>query len=206
MTITDSHQKIFGIGLNKTGTSTLAQCGKMLGFRCTSCDRDLLEDVILKNDFARIKQTVSQFDLFEDWPWPLIYEELDQMFAGSKFILTTRIDENTWLNSLKNHSMRTPPTKHCRKLAYGYNFPHKHEQEHLEFYRRHNDNVRTYFKDRDKDFIEICWERGDGFKKLCDFLERETPDTPLPHANNGSDNRASIGIFLVNKMLSILGH
>ncbi|MHC4376201.1 MAG: hypothetical protein ACYS26_06360 [Planctomycetota bacterium] len=36
--------KIFGIGLNKTGTTTLGQCGRILGLRCTSFDRDLLDD------------------------------------------------------------------------------------------------------------------------------------------------------------------
>lgn len=203
MTKNDNHPKIFGIGLNKTGTATLGQCGKILGYRCTSYDRDLLEDVIKKNDFTRIKKTINQFDLFEDWPWPLIYKELDLMFPNSKFILTTRKNENVWLSSLKKHSMGTHPTRHCRKLAYGYNFPHKHEEEHLEFYKRHNDNVRTYFEGRANDFIEICWENGDDFEKLCNFLEREHPDLPLPHANKGSDYRIGRSRFLMNKLLSL---
>ena len=163
----DNIPKIFGIGLNKTGTTTLGQCGKILGYRCTSCDRKLLEDFRLKNDFTRIINKVGHFDLLEDWPWPLIYKELDRMFPGSKFILTIRKDEKTWFNSIKKHSMKTHPIMHCRKLAYGYSFPHKYEQEHLEFYKKHNDNVRTYFVGRDRDFIEICWENGDGFEKLC---------------------------------------
>ena len=202
MKTTDNNIKIFGIGLNKTGTSTLGQCGKILGYRCTSCDKGLLEDISLRNDFTRIKKTVSQFDLFEDWPWPLIYKELDLMYPGSKFILTKRENENVWLSSLKKHSMRTHPTRHCRKLAYGHAFPHKYEDEHLEFYKRHNDDVRTYFKGRDNDFIEICWENGDSFEKLCNFLRRDVPSITLPHANRGSDIKVETSRLLINKFLS----
>jgi hypothetical protein len=202
MTKTDSHPKIFGIGLNKTGTTTLGECGKILGYRCTGCDKGLLEDVVIRNDFSRIKQTVSRFDLFQDWPWPLIYRELDQMFPGSKFILTVRENEKIWLESMKNHSMRTHPTKHCRKLAYGYNFPHKHEQQYMEFYKKHNDRVRAHFKDRDSDFVELCWEKGDGFEKLCSFLECDVPDMCLPHANKGADVRVRKSRLLINRILS----
>lgn len=203
MTITDNNPKIFGVGLNKTGTTTLGQSAKLLGYRCTSCSRELLEDVTIKNDFSRIKDTVNQFDLFEDWPWPLIYKELDAMFPGSKFILTVRKDANVWLNSLKQHSMKTPPRGHFRKLAYGYNYPHRHEREHLDFYKIHNDDVRSYFKARDSDFMEICWENGHGFEELCNFLQRDIPDSLLPHANKGTDNQVSRRTFLANKFLSI---
>jgi hypothetical protein len=117
-----SQPKVFGIGLNKTGTTTLGECGKILGLCCTSCDKGLLEDVASRNDFSRIIHKVNQHDLFEDWPWPLIYKQLDQMFPGSKFILTVRSSEGKWLESLKNHSMRTHPIGHCRRLAYGSTF------------------------------------------------------------------------------------
>lgn len=198
--------KIFGIGLNKTGSTTLGRCGKILGYRYTECDRLLLEDVVLRNDFTRVRQTVERFDLFEDWPWPLIYKELDRMYPGSKFILTTRRNEKIWLDSLKSHSLKTPPWKHCRKLAYGYNFPHRHEQEHLELYTRHNDNVRAYFKDRDQDFLEICWENGDGFQKLCNFLGSEIPAVPLPHANKKEDNPGRNRRLLINRLLRLVGN
>lgn len=205
MNIDGNQTKIFGIGLNKTGTTTLGQCGKLLGFRCTSCDRSLLEDVVVRKDFSRIKEKVTHYDLFEDWPWPLIYRQLDEMFPGSKFILTVRKSEEKWLESLKKHSMRTHATKHCRKLAYGFNFPHRHEKEHIEFYRKHNDGVRSYFSNRNNDFLELCWENGDGFEKLCNFLGYPVPSSPLPHANKAADNQVRMGRFLLNKFLSMSG-
>jgi hypothetical protein len=194
-------KKIFGIGLNKTGTTTLAQCGRILGFSCASADRDLLEDVVLRRDFSRVRKKIEQYDLFEDWPWPLIYKELDELFPGSKFILTVRKSAEKWLQSLENHSMKTHPFKHCRKLAYGYNYPHKHEKEHLGFYVRHNEEVREYFRGRHEDFLELCWENGQGFAELCDFLDCEVPEMKFPHANKGSDTRASLARLSVNRVL-----
>lgn len=128
------------------------------------------------------------------------------MFPGSKFILTVRKSQEKWFESLKNHSMVTHPTNHCRKLAYGYNFPHKHEKEHIEFYNRHNENVHSYFQGRDDDFIELCWENGDGFKELCGFLGYSVPNLPLPHANKGRNEeyQDKSKRFLMNKKLSDL--
>jgi hypothetical protein len=197
--------KVFGIGLNKTGTTTLGECGKVLGYRVKSCDRVLLEDVILRRDFIPIKEVICEYDLFEDWPWPLVFRELDQLFPGSKFILTTRLEEESWLSSLKLHSMKTRPKGHCRKLAYGYNYPNRHEQAHLEFYRRHNSNVRAYFKGRDKDFLEVCWERGHEWTELCDFLGKDIPVIPFPHENKGSDQQSGWVRFWTNRILSAVG-
>ncbi|KYP09969.1 MAG: hypothetical protein A0129_15615 [Limnobacter sp. CACIAM 66H1] len=196
-----NYPKIFGIGLNKTGTTTLGECGRILGLRCTGCDRKLLKDVVARNDFSQIIQKVRCYDLFEDWPWPLVYKDLDEMFPGSKFVLTVRSTEEKWLESLKSHSLRTHPFKHCRKLAYGFNFPHTHEKDHIEFYKRHNESVRTYFEGRRSDFLELCWENGDGLDKLCNFLGHDVPDVPLPHANKGADKRVDRRRLFLNSML-----
>lgn len=180
--------KVFGIGLNKTGTTTLQECGKILGYKCTSCDRSLLDDVVTRGDLSAVQRVVDQHELFEDWPWPLIYKQLDQLYPGSKFILTVRQTNETWLRSLSSHALRTSPRLHCRKLAYGYNYPQGHQQEHLDFYERHNQEVRNHFKDRPNDFIELCWENGDGFPELCAFLGCDVPEAPFPHANSARSN------------------
>lgn len=193
--------KIFGIGLNKTGTTTLAWCGESLGFRVARCDRDLLRDLVINRNFDRLNHVVSRYNLFQDWPWPLFYRKLDEMFPGSKFILTVRRDEKTWLESLKRHAIRKHPTNHSRNLAYGYSFPHGREQEHLRIYRKHNADVRAYFKERRNDFIELCWENGDGWDRLCRFLGKDIPDVPFPHANKGSARGARVIWRTINRLL-----
>jgi hypothetical protein len=198
-------QKIFGIGLNKTGTKTLHECGKILGYDCYSCDKDLLEDVTLKKYFGNILTTVEKYNFFEDWPWPLIYKELDYYFPSSKFILTVRKDAFTWYESLKKHSLRTHPVNHCRKLAYGYNYPHCKKWEHVLFYLRHNEIVNRHFVGRRNDFIELCWEEGDRWDKLCNFLGKNVPNVPFPHMNKGSEVKNDENWVLINKILSGVG-
>lgn len=206
MAETNIKDKVFGIGLNKTGTTTLGQCGRILGYRCTSCNRSLLKDIVLHKDFSNVHRQVVQYDLFEDWPWPLIYKELDTMFPESKFILTVRKSPDIWLNSLKKHSLKTGPFRHCRKLAYGYNYPFKREKKHIDFYLQHNDAVRDYFKHRENDFLEICWENGDGFEKLCRFLHKDVPHIALPHANKASDRSARTHRYYINKLFISVGY
>jgi hypothetical protein len=43
--------------------------------------------------------------------------------------------------------------------------------------------VREYFRGRDSDFMEVCWEMGTGWEELCAFLKCDVPGGPVPHAN-----------------------
>jgi len=192
--------KVFGIGLNKTGTTTLDKCGQKLGFRVKGCDRGLLID-FRAGEFQRFGSVISRYDLFQDWPWPLMYRYLDVKYPGSKFILTTRVTDLAWLESLKKHSLRTG-LKNCRLHAYGYEYPHQNEAAFLNQYNSHNKEVKEYFSGRSSDFLEICWEKGDGWEKLCKFLGKEVPDIPVPHANKAPSEYPSpelMGVIQKNK-------
>ncbi|NOZ49082.1 MAG: hypothetical protein GXP37_03415 [Chloroflexi bacterium] len=173
--------KVFGIGLNKTGTTTLGLCLKQWGFHHKSYDLALLQAVV-GGDPAPALAAAERYDSFEDWPWPLLYAELDAHFADALFILTVRKDAEVWLRSLLKHARRTGPTL-ARQLVYGYDMPHGHEAQHLAFYRAHNQAVRDYFSARPHKCLVVCWETGSGWQELASFLQRPLPDRPLPHAN-----------------------
>lgn len=192
--------KIFGIGLNKTGTTTLGVCLQQLGYRHTSSNLELTR-CLGRGELEPVLAFADRYDSFEDWPWPLLYRELDQRYPGSKFILTTRRDAETWLRSLKNHATLTGPTD-FRRVAYGHDMPHGHEAEHIERYERHNREVREYFRDRPEDFLEVCWETGSGWKELGAFLGREVPDLPLPHTNRSADKRSRLLWRRATRLLS----
>jgi hypothetical protein len=72
-------RKVFGVGLNKTGTTTLGVCLRSLGFRHVSCRRDLLESFRNRN-LERVFAVADAHDSFADWPWPLMYGELATAF------------------------------------------------------------------------------------------------------------------------------
>jgi hypothetical protein len=180
--------KIFGIGLQKTGTTSLGMSLLHLGYRHRTFTQAMVlcvSEGLLEPVFA----FVDQFDSFDDLPWPLIYPRLDERYPGSKFILTTRRDSQTWLRSMKQHALVMGPKEH-RKMAYGHVMPFGHEAEYVARYERHNREVREYFQDRPGDLLEVCWETGSGWKELCAFLDKPIPDIPFPHENKASDRRA----------------
>lgn len=173
--------KVVGVGLIKTGTKTLGACLRHWGLKHISRDDEAFEHW-RKGELDALLQRVDRFDSFEDWPWPLVYAEIDRAFPGTKFILTRRKDADTWFRSVCRLARRTGPTVY-RKVVFGYEMPHKREQEHIQFYENHLHSVRAYFKDRPDDLLEVCWEEGDGWDKLAAFLGFERPEIPFPHVN-----------------------
>jgi hypothetical protein len=189
--------KIFGIGLNKTGTTTLSGCLQTLGYSHMSLRIDLLK--ALKAGHAeQVLKEIDHYDSFEDWPYPLMYRELDEKYGSdAKFILTVRKSPEIWLRSLERHSMHTPPRAHCRKLIYGYNYPQYSRRQHLEYYNRHNREVEDYFARKPGRLLVICWENGDGWTQLCEFLGEPLRKGPVAEFNVSSA-RARSGYELCN--------
>lgn len=173
--------KIVGIGLNKTGTKSLGYCIQQWGFRHVSLCEEAFE-LWRSGDVPKLLTLVGHYDSFEDWPWPLVYKSIDKRFSGSKFILTKRKDPETWFESLCAHADRTGPTIY-RKYIYGYEMPHGHKNHHIKIYLDHLSSCREYFKKRPNDFLEVCWEEGDGWSQLSSFLQLECPPIPFPHEN-----------------------
>ncbi|MBI1373228.1 MAG: hypothetical protein GC159_10895 [Phycisphaera sp.] len=175
--------KIVGIGMNKTGTKTLGACLRHWGCRHQTFSAELFDQWVA-GCVADLIAHAGFYDSFEDWPWPLLYRQLDTAYPGSRFILTTRISSEVWFDSLCRHAERTGPTR-FRTHVYGHAMPHDHRDDHIAVYERHNDEVRRYFATRPDQFIELCWERGDGWEQLADFLGRPVPAIPFPHLNKG---------------------
>lgn len=184
---TKNVQKIFGIGWAKTGTTTLGGCMQILGFNHTSQNLSLVED-LKTGDFSRIMQIAAGFDSFEDWPWLLLFKELDAQFPQSRFILTIR-DPESWLKSYRNmlRSQGSPTDRinDIRSVLYGLPFPNVTDAQLLDRFHRHNLDVKEYFRSRSSDLLIVDWEMGHGWNELCSFLSMEIPQLPFPHANRG---------------------
>jgi hypothetical protein len=186
--------KFFGIGWPKTGTKTLGECLKILGFNHESIRLDLVKD-IQKGDLSRIMQIAQEKDSFEDWPWIILYKEMDRQFPGSKFILTHR-DPNKQLHSyqnmLKTLDLPKDEWNAMRRTLYGLPFPDVTAEQLQQRYLHHNQEVREYFQNRPEDLLEIDWEAGDGWQELCAFINIPVPQVDLPHANRGIYKKSPI--------------
>lgn len=176
--------KVFGIGLNKTGTKSLGYCFRSFGFKNSSYNLDLLKEYS-KGNFDPIFDVSDRFDSFEDWPWPLLFKELDTRYPDALFVLTTRKDPETWFDSLCHHADRTGPTE-ARAIAYHHEMPHAFRREHINLYVNHNEEVRRHFQSRPGKLLEVCWECGDGWSKIAPFFGMPIPKTPFPHENKGN--------------------
>ena len=200
--------KVFGIGLNKTGTTTLGVCLERLGYDHISNRRDLLA-AWRRGDAQAVYDVIDRHDSFEDWPWPLMYEALADQYPDARFILTRRKSPEVWLKSLSKHALSSRPITHSRKLAYGYHYPHYAEAEHLAIYRDHLDAVPRFFEARGEAdrLLTLCWEDGDGWPELGRFLGVPVPDEPLPKTNvAGADARQAGTIRRkTNELLIALG-
>lgn len=134
-----------------------------------------------------------------------MYRELALRYPEARFILTLRRSPEAWVESLKRHSLLTSPKGSCRRLAYGYPYPHGVEAEHIEIYHRHNAEVQAFFAERGEEgrLRVLCWEDGDGWVELCGFLGHPVPDMPFPRANV-TDERTSTGHERKNRALIAL--
>jgi hypothetical protein len=173
--------KVVGVGLNKTGTTTLGACMQHWELRHMPFHPEPFE-LWQAREWKALFKWADGLDSLADWPWALIYKELDRHYPGTKFILTRRVDAPTWFRSLCRHAEMTGPTVY-REVIYGHAMPHAHVESHLHFYKTHLQRVRAYFADRPSDFLEVCWEEGDGWEQLAGFLGLEVPEIPFPHEN-----------------------
>lgn len=202
--------KVFGIGLHKTGTTTLGACFKALGYEHLSCRKDLLAK-LRQGDLDAIYDEIDTYQSFEDWPYPLMYKELAERYPDAKFVLTLRKDADVWLTSFHRHSLRRSPTRNAQKLAYGVAYTLGNEDYLRAFYDAHQAEVQAYFANTDpKRLLVVCWETGSGWDELCDFLELDVPEVPFPHENKDGSAKKSLRLTrrkylnLINMRLHVL--
>jgi hypothetical protein len=187
--------KVFGIGWAKTGVTTLGRCLRDLGYRYHGQRLDLVDDLAAGDsasgdwtsaDLSRILAVAAAHDAFTDWPWILLYRQLDEAFPGSRFVLTLR-DPARWLKSYRSMIARlrpaTPELVARRRIIYGLPFPDVTDAMLLERRERHDAAVREWFRDRPESLLTVDWEAGDGWEQLCGFLGEPVPSRAFPHEN-----------------------
>lgn len=179
--------KIFGLGLSKTGTTSLAHALSILGYRCSHYPRDpRTREQLLDGDFKL--DLLERVDAVMDSPVVPFFRDFDRLYPGSKFILTVR-DLEPWLASVERQWQAYPikgPHDHripVRLALYGtvgFN-----PDRFADVWRQHHAAVREHFKGRESALLELDICSGEGWKRLCPFLGEPVPEEPFPHANAG---------------------
>lgn len=165
---------IINCGLPKTGTTSLCEAVRLLGYEATH-----------NNSKLRKQCYAGEYRLEEDGlvhtnccEW--YFSDIDLANPGTLFIITER-DLEPWLKSVEAHLKIAPDTdiKNMRLKvpiwgAYRFN-----RLRMATVWRTHRFLTRSWFRGRRNAlFLNIC--NGDGWEKLCPFLNHSVPDVPFP--------------------------
>jgi hypothetical protein len=183
--------RIFGIGYQKTATTSLHHALEILGYESAHWKSAHWAKAIWRDMTRQGYSNVLERSYAAcDFPIALLYRQLDAAYPGSKFILTTRRN-GEWLKSVEDHwnpAVNTfragwdsdPFSNRMHFLAYG--------RETFDAgvmasrYMAHNLEVLTYFRKRWFDFLHMDMSAGAGWPQLCHFLGCEQPKVEYPRA------------------------
>jgi len=200
--------KVFGIGMNKTGTTSLKFEFIRLGYNVGD-QREIEQkywawknkkwDVII--DYCK------KYDFFQDFPFsfPNTYKEMDNAF-DAKFILTIRNSADEWYESLVRFQTKTgafnsngklPTAQNLKEAIYirkGWMYDTHmslfdvtdddlyNKKVSIKTYNKYNKEVIDYFGDRENFLVLNLAEEG-SYSKFLEFMKEESPYTTFMHKN-----------------------
>ncbi len=200
--------KVFVIGMNKTGTTTMKKALKSFGYSVgNQAAAELIYDQdYFRGDFSRLINYCESADAFQDQPFsaPNTYKALHAAFPRAKYILTVRNSADQWYDSLcRFHSKkfgkdgRLPTSQDLQEATYrrpGFmtNFvklhgtptgdPY-HKETLINNYCAHIREVRSYFV-HNENFLEINVAQPGDWGRLAEFLGRKSSLGAFPHENS----------------------
>lgn len=165
-----SARHVWGIGLARTGTTSLCKAFKILGYARVGHNPEFEE--------------LKYLNAAADNGCTLYYKYLDFIRPNSKFILTTR-DLDSWLISMEDINQKSPALTDLavlRRMSL-YESVKFDRDKMTAAYHRHSEAVARYFQDRPSDLLIMNLIKGEGWEKLCPFLGLPVPKAPFPHLN-----------------------
>ena len=177
---------IFGLGLARTGTTSMHEAKLALGFDSapsSACLIDGIDDAFL-----------DRHDAFFDNPVPFLRRELHRARPHARFIVTHRPVE-PWLTSMAwlfDHGLdRLDPT--TRELGdrvhrFVYSTEVFDEDRLRRVHTEHYAELRSWSANR-PDVLWLETDDGLGWQPLCDFLSVPVPSIPFPRLNGSSRSR-----------------
>jgi hypothetical protein len=187
----DDRRKIFGIGLSRTGTTSLTQALLMLNIRSLHWPHDAATQRELMPYLADRRRpfAFSAAEFYQgltDTPVVAVYRELAQRYPDARFILTGR-EREAWLHSCERAWETSVALQYagelgpyCRAINTAvYGRPDFCRETFAQVYERHRAEVLTVLPG----VLEL--EVGEGWDRLCAFLNQSVPARPYPHVNQG---------------------
>ena len=177
---------VFNIGFNRAGTTSLTAALNLLNIPTLHYrhGKTQLEKIIRKNDKRQKKLfygLTQNYQGFSDFYGEAHYQTLYYQYPNSKFIFTTR----PFLDWFKSYVVL--------KRELDFDLFDNNEREQLLYktaihrYFNIGKEIRYFFKDKPDQFLELKICEGEGWEKLCPFLNVDVPDFPFPYENKTSN-------------------
>lgn len=172
--------KIFCVGLNKTGTTSLHEAFLILGIRSSH------DHVVHEREVAKWRSRGRSWKLFKNFPdveafsngpfhKPDVVEALFRSYPGAKFIRTAR-DKNDWVLSRMTHNLVNLYAGR-QERPFSTVATRKEWADHKRYMLKWKGHPR---------FLHWRLVHNPSWKPLCDFLGLPIPDEPFPHVNAAS--------------------
>ena len=175
--------RIFGIGLNKTGTMSFDKALTILGFNSLHDGGPEVHNAVrraIDDGEPLLSYLDSSYDAFSDIGLlSRRFKMLDRQYRGSKFVLTVR-PVDVWIDSRRRHVERNLALKEAGE--YHGSFLVIDEEKWSAEWEYHTTRVRAYFASR-TDFLEVDLTRNPEWAPLCRFLGIPEPAEAFPWIN-----------------------
>jgi len=194
----DLTDKIFVFGYNKTGTMSLEKALTILGYKVFHTRGGLLKNNMYVFQYnlhmqRDILKDVDMYDCYIDYPIyePAVFSHIVDEYPDAKYIsLTRNLDDyveavlQDKIKRLKRGSFDNWNWLGVGDEEVFKNYPDYQKQwikGRTEF--KHDSNINLLFKNNINYLnMNIC-DNGDGWEKLCKFLDKEVPNADFPHNN-----------------------
>jgi Sulfotransferase domain len=176
--------KIFGIGLNKTGTRSLASALRQLGFRTLHRGDVATSDLVdraIEEGRPPLELVGEQYEAYLDVSAIVRrFDVLDGAYAASRFVLTTS-DRADWIESRRRHVLAN--VQRAERGEYDGPFLEIDEPAWVEEWEAHHAAVLRHFAGRPDDLLVMDVRAGDGWETLAPFLGVRVPRRAFPWEN-----------------------
>ena len=192
-----SYDKVFVIGMNKTGTTTIYATLKDLGFEMadSKVGEVMAAEYFQTGAIRNLDNYIESAQAFQDVPFsiPGFYKQLAEKYPKAKFILTTRSSSEQWLNSLKKYQtvrLKSKSNQQIKELDIVksnyvfsgwtqimmkgiFNFPDValYSDGFKKVYEQHNSDVIDYFSKHQGRLLVLNVALKDEIKRFYQYLE-----------------------------------
>tara|TARA_R100000951_G_scaffold103214_1_gene95744 strand:+ start:830 stop:1459 length:630 start_codon:yes stop_codon:yes gene_type:complete len=205
--------KIFCIGYNKTGSTSLYYAIKELGFKADDGVFDEGERLmrnVCKGDLVSVTNWIesrNHIELFKDVPLslPHVWEALYEKYPDAIYVLSERDSSEQWYNSISKFHTKVwglspnPDWEEMKNIKANYlGFPYDYmsytygkeglpydKDKLINSYEAHNKKVKEFFKDK-KNFISVNVSNDNDYLRLANFLEKKPLGNKFPALNKTS--------------------